>query len=184
MTRARHRSIRAAFLSLAAGLALVTAGCNPAEDLMASAPEPEELEPFDPGKLQLFYTLTLVQTLDLLKYNRDTMIIDVRTPDEFAVSHIAGAYNYWARSDDFLAEIGELDRGPKILIYGGEDVSVADHAVITMGEMGFRNVYRLIGGIDAWTAGDNPVVRDIPAPPAPAAAEEATATMPTVVIPR
>jgi rhodanese-related sulfurtransferase len=111
------------------------------------------------------------------------MIVDVRTPGEFAASHLEGAYNYDANSDEFIAAIGELERDPKILIYGGDDVALADRAVIAMGNMGFRNLYRLIGGITVWTEAGNPVIRDIPEtsrpPEGTAAAEPVVVTPPS-----
>jgi monothiol glutaredoxin len=82
------------------------------------------------------------------------LLIDVRTPDERAIATIEGARPF----DEALMQ--ELEQGAKdrpIVVYchhGGRSQRAAEQLV---GE-GFRDVYNLIGGIDAWSQEIDPSV--------------------------
>ena len=47
----------------------------------------------------------------------DVVIIDVRTPEEFAAGHVGDAVNLDAQSPDFAARIADLDPGAEYLVY-------------------------------------------------------------------
>lgn len=47
----------------------------------------------------------------------DTVIIDVRTPSEFAGGHLEGAINIDVQSSDFDAQIAELDPAGDYVVY-------------------------------------------------------------------
>lgn len=90
--------------------------------------------------------------------NADFAIIDVRTPDEFAEGHIEGAVLVNFRDDDFRDKVGELDRDKTHLIYcrsGARSAGARD----VMAELGFREVYNMLGGILGWEAAGHPVVQ-------------------------
>ncbi len=44
-------------------------------------------------------------------------VIDVRTPEEFAAGHLAGAVNINVQADDFDAKIGALDPEASYVVY-------------------------------------------------------------------
>jgi len=144
------------------------AGCNPSADLIPDAPAADEIPPFDPESLQLFFTLNVGQATSLLKNNPDAVIIDVRNADAFAEGHLPGALNFDVKSEGFRHEIDTLDRGTKILVYGGgesqKDIRTTDSAITRMKVLGFRNIYRITGGIEAWIDRGHPFVRDLPDP--------------------
>jgi rhodanese-related sulfurtransferase len=150
--------------------------CNPSADLIPKAPAADEIEPFDPDTMQLFYTLSIDQTFSLLKNNPDTVIIDVRTADDFAEGHLTGALNFDCEFEGFRQEVETLDRDAKILVCGsGEDTKAirsSDAALAKMKTMGFRDIYRMTGGYEGWQESGHPFVRDLPsAPAAPITAE-------------
>jgi rhodanese-related sulfurtransferase len=90
--------------------------------------------------------------------NPDFMIIDVRTPDEYASGHIENSVLINISGDDFEAKIGELDREGRYLVYcksGGRSRSAAGY----MQEQGFQEVYNMLGGIGAWISAGFPTVK-------------------------
>ncbi|MCL2463665.1 MAG: rhodanese-like domain-containing protein [Micrococcales bacterium] len=75
------------------------------------------------------------------------VVIDVRTPAEYAAGHLAGAVNIDIQAADFTARIGKLDRNGQYLLYCRSG-SRAGVAKTQMTGMGFTHVTNL-GSIDA-----------------------------------
>lgn len=160
---------------------MLMVSCNPAADLIPKAPDADEIEPFDPDKMQLYYTLSIDQTVALLKNSPDTLIVDVRNADDFAEGHIAGALNFDSQFEGFRQEIETLDQSAKVLVCGSgkntKAIRTSDAALSRLKTIGFRRVYRLTGGFEGWQEAGHPFVRDLPeatppvsgAPPATAA---------------
>jgi rhodanese-related sulfurtransferase len=83
-------------------------------------------------------------------------IVDVRTPEEYAAGHIAGAKNIDIASDTFEAELNKLDKTKPILVHcgaGGRSTT----SLSTFKKLGFKTVTHLDGGMKAWKAAGNPV---------------------------
>lgn len=81
-------------------------------------------------------------------------LFDVRTPAERAQSSIPGARLVDA---DVAAEIERLDKDAMLVFHchhGGRSQAAAEH----FRERGFRNVWNLAGGIDAWSRDVDPSV--------------------------
>jgi len=81
----------------------------------------------------------------------EVVLIDVRTPGEYASGFIPGAINIDFRSPDFSQRIDSLDKSGKYMLYckgGGR----SDKAAELMKEKAFENVRSLEGGLSAWTA--------------------------------
>lgn len=79
----------------------------------------------------------------------DTIIIDVRTPDEYKSGKIAKAKNINVASFDFMKEAQKLDKSKEILVYcrsGARSARAAD----MFAKLGFTKVSNLKGGIMAW----------------------------------
>lgn len=94
----------------------------------------------------------------------NTLLIDVREPDEYRQGHIAGAINIPRGMLEFRISnepgLQELDR--PIVIYCKTSGRAALSAV-ALQQMGFTRVISLAGGFDAWLAAGNQVTqpRDI-----------------------
>lgn len=55
---------------------------------------------------------------ELLDQNDGNLVLlDVRTPEEFATGHIKGAVNISATAPDFVSNIQELDKTKKYIVY-------------------------------------------------------------------
>jgi rhodanese-related sulfurtransferase len=83
------------------------------------------------------------------------VVIDVRTPAEYAAGHIAGAQNIDVESGDFAGRIASLDRAAAYLVYchsGRRSAIAADQ----MAAAGFKDIVDG-GGMDALVAAGAPV---------------------------
>lgn len=79
----------------------------------------------------------------------DFIVLDVRTPEEFAEGHLPGAVNVNALGSDFEARVGKLDRARTYLVYCRTGNRSA-RAVQVLSRMGFRSVYHMFEGIMGW----------------------------------
>ncbi|UCB44107.1 MAG: rhodanese-like domain-containing protein [Dehalococcoidales bacterium] len=96
--------------------------------------------------------ITVQEAFDLIEQeqdNPDFVIIDVRTPSEYADGHLENAVNIDFRADDFEAIISELDKDKTYVIYCRTGVRSAG-ARDVMEELGFNEVYNVLEGIIGW----------------------------------
>ena len=79
-----------------------------------------------------------------------SVILDVRTEEEFESGYIKGALNLDIRGGaDFIASVEELDKSKAYFVYCRSGAR-SGQACQLMGQMGFENVYNLEGGVLAW----------------------------------
>ena len=110
---------------------------------------------------QEIYDVTTDKASNLIQENAgnpDFMVIDVRTPEEYASGYIDTAVNIDYYTADFREQLAALDKDKTYLIYcrtGRRSAGARD----IMAELGFREVYNMSGGIVAWEAEGRPVVR-------------------------
>jgi rhodanese-related sulfurtransferase len=80
-----------------------------------------------------------------------TVLLDVRSPEEFAMGHIPGAINADINSPDFTAKAAQFDKKQSILVncHAGSRGAIAS---AELAKMGFKTVCNLEGGLDAWKA--------------------------------
>lgn len=90
--------------------------------------------------------------------NGDFVLLDVRTPAEFAAGHIEGAVPVDYRSSAFREELAGFDRAKTYLVYCRTG-SRSARALEILRELGFRSYYHLTGGIDGWLEEGLPAVR-------------------------
>lgn len=81
----------------------------------------------------------------------NTVVLDVRTPQEFAAGHLPGATNFDVESADFPQKIASLDKAATYAVYcrSGNRSKVA---MSSMQQAGFTQLFDLAGGINAWTS--------------------------------
>lgn len=83
-------------------------------------------------------------------------IVDVRTPDEFAAGHLAGAIEIDLNGPSFATEVAKLDRNGVYFVYCHSGHRSAT-AVAYLQQAGFTSIYELQGGIVAWQRAGLPV---------------------------
>ena len=94
----------------------------------------------------------------LMASNATPVLVDVREPEEYAVSHLKGAINLVPDATDFEA-LKEVPRDTPIVAYcsiGYRSSAMARK----LKEAGFTNVVNLEGSIFAWANDDNPVFQN------------------------
>lgn len=76
------------------------------------------------------------------------LLIDLRTPKEYAVSHFLGAINIpYEQLSDWTSH---LPKGVLIILYD-EDGTLSDQAAQTLNKSGFPEAKSLLGGLNEWT---------------------------------
>lgn len=103
-----------------------------------------------------------VAVTEALARDPDVVVLDVRTPEEYAAGHIPGAVNIDVNDDGFAARVAELDRSARYLVHCSANVPEgrSARAMSTMTGLGFDSLGNLVGGYAAWTEAGGPVVAE------------------------
>ena len=110
---------------------------------------------------QIVKTINTVESAEMIKKNlknKNFVILDVRTPEEYAKGHLANATNIDFKANDFAEKVGKLDKSKTYLVYCHSGHRSAS-AVEIMKTQSFQTLYNLDGGITQWTTDKNPVVK-------------------------
>lgn len=97
---------------------------------------------------QIAKDITVLEFSRLIKSNPG-QLIDVRTPAEVSKGAIEGSTNMNLFDDNFEAQIDKLDKTKPVYVYcasGGR----SGEAMEMMHKKGFKEVYNLEGGYNAW----------------------------------
>ena len=114
---------------------------------LTAEPQPEGFEP-----------LTAVQAQARMAAAPDAVILDIRTPAEFAAGHIKGAVNIDYYAPDFESRLAALDRNAEYFVY----CRSGNRSGLAMGvfsRLGFTRVKHLRSGIIDWEGAGLPLVR-------------------------
>ncbi|MBA7472978.1 Thiosulfate sulfurtransferase GlpE [subsurface metagenome] len=123
--------------------------------------EIETPPPAPPTPTQIIENVTPQEAFALIQDNQgnpDFVIIDVRTPEEFAEAHIENAINIDFYAQTFRDELDRLDKNKTYLIYCRSG-NRSGNALDIMTELNFREVYHISDGITKWQAAGLPVVK-------------------------
>lgn len=79
----------------------------------------------------------------------DLVVLDIRTPEEFAGPRLADSVNVDFYAADFASRLDELDKTATYVVYcrSGNRTS---QAIPIMRDLGFEVVYEVDGGIVSW----------------------------------
>jgi|SRR5690606_17334396 len=98
-------------------------------------------------------TKTEITTLDITQFDADTaengILIDVRTPEEYAEGHLPNAINIDVKDESFAEKMDEIKKNKNVYLYcktgkrSAKAVAIAD-------TLGFKNIYNLDGGFMSW----------------------------------
>ncbi len=138
-----------ALTTLATGL-LLTAGCgsDPSDPVAAASDEA-------PAGIRLVSVDDGVAALT--DPPADLVVLDVRTPEEFAQGHLEGAVMLDFYRTDFAAELDKLDKDVPYLLYCRSGNRSGQTATI-MSQLGFSDVADVDGGVVAWGEAGHPLV--------------------------
>ena len=79
----------------------------------------------------------------------DVIVLDVRTPEEYAGGHLDGAQSVDIYGADFKKTLESLDKSKPYYVYchsGGRSMQACEQML----SMGFTNVHNMEGGIRDW----------------------------------
>lgn len=124
-----------AFITLAA---LVSVACSKTE----------------PANAEVTSTIATVKTISAedaaqLVDKKNVTVLDLRTPEEFAEGHIAGALNINYHDENFETKIAELDRDASYVFHchsGGRSGNTEK----LLQRLGFTNANHMKSGIAGW----------------------------------
>ena len=92
----------------------------------------------------------------LRKEDKNAVVLDVRTPEEYKQGHIPGSIQIDFNSPDFEKEVAKLDKHKTYLVHcaaGGRSA----RACKKMDGLNFSKLYNLEGGMGAWEKAGKPV---------------------------
>ena len=109
------------------------------------------------------YKLSPAAFQKTINSNKNPVIIDVRTSEEFSSGALANAINVDFRDKYFETRVKDMDVKNVYFVYclsGGR----SENAATFMRKNGFKNVYEMAGGMLAWNKAGLPVTQSSNAP--------------------
>lgn len=105
---------------------------------------------FSPKNQKTMNELSPIEWAELQSQTPESVILDVRTEDEFESGYIKNALNLDIRGgSEFISSIEELDKSKAYFVYCRSGAR-SGQACQLMEQMGFEQVYNLEGGVLAW----------------------------------
>src|SRR5436190_6045442 len=96
----------------------------------------------------------------LLKEQKDVVVLDVRTPEEFDMGHLAGAKNFSVLDLEFAQQVAAVEGKPIVLHCASGSRSA--RALQVLRTKTFPMIYHMSGGYKAWVDAGKPVVSSAP----------------------
>ena len=94
-------------------------------------------------------SLISADSLKVMLNGEHGILLDVRTPEEFAEGHLPNAINIDYKNEGFSAALDTLDKTKQYEVYCRSGHRSNESAVM-MSKKGFKKVYDLEGGILKW----------------------------------
>ena len=124
-------------LALVATSAVLLTACSPSDTATIDTVSPQEAH-------------------EQLAGEPDTILLDIRTPEEFAQVRIPGAVNIDFYASDFAERLAELDRNRTYVVYCRSG-NRTRQAQSVFADLDFTSVHDVDGGIVAWSSVGLPV---------------------------
>ena len=102
------------------------------------------------NKAEVSYTqIGMDEAVSMMEEEKDYIILDVRTPKEFAEKHIPGAINI---PNETIGndEIEELPEKEQLILVYCRSGNRSKQASVKLAALGYTNIYEF-GGINEWT---------------------------------
>lgn len=109
------------------------------------------------GKAAVSKDVTADEAAALLKKRPDALVVDVRTPDEFAEGHIAGAKNVDFLGDHFEKGIAALPSDKPLIVHCAAGNRSAQAVAKIAALQKAHEVYHLKSGFNGWKSAGKPV---------------------------
>jgi rhodanese-related sulfurtransferase/predicted DsbA family dithiol-disulfide isomerase len=108
----------------------------------------------------IYKTITDLDAYNLLisKNEKNIILIDVRTPEEYQTGHLEKSLNIDYNSGDFKNQILKISKNKKIILYCKSGKRSSSSLEI-MEKLGFKEVYNIDGGIESWISHNLPIIK-------------------------
>ncbi len=107
---------------------------------------------------QVYERLNPTEFNNTLHQLDNALLMDVRTPGEYAEGHIQDAVNINVTASDFEKNIEKLDKDQPVLVYCRSGHR-SQKAAKLLQQHGFSKIYELSNGIMGWQSAGFPVVK-------------------------
>lgn len=107
-----------------------------------------------------FEKMTVTEAQKTAAESSDAIIVDVRTPTEYEMSHIPDAINVSVQDNSFEQMLAKLDPARTYIVHCTKNPADgrSSRAMLKMQELGFATLYSLEGGYIAWQEAGLPLV--------------------------
>jgi phage shock protein E len=106
---------------------------------------------------QAFELVTPVAAVEVIEeQSSDVVILDVRTPEEYAAGHVADSVNIDFYAADFAQQLDLLPKDVPYVVYCRSG-NRSGSTMPIMEELGFTELWDVDGGILAWNAAGLPI---------------------------
>jgi len=133
------------------------AACSQADSPTAEAQQAPQQSVQKAAEMQVTH-VDASKALETMRARPDLVVIDVRTPGEYASGHIDGAINIDFKNANFATEIAKLDGSQDYLIHcrsGGRST----RSLTLFKEAGFSHIIHMDGGMIGWDKVELPTVK-------------------------
>lgn len=103
--------------------------------------------------------ISVIEAYEMLETDDELYVLDVRTDAECAKGKLPGATQIDYYRSDFLKQTDKLDKEQALLVYCAVGGRSGD-AVKQLKKQGFKKVYNVKGGINAWNANQLPIIKE------------------------
>tara|TARA_B100001093_G_scaffold74685_1_gene65427 strand:- start:198 stop:635 length:438 start_codon:yes stop_codon:yes gene_type:complete len=96
-----------------------------------------------------FENIKAIEATKMIEKNPDMMVLDIRTPEEFASGHIPASINIDYKAENFESELKKLDRSKSYLMHcrsGRRSTAALD----IFSKLGFDHIIHIDDGILGW----------------------------------
>jgi enamine deaminase RidA (YjgF/YER057c/UK114 family)/rhodanese-related sulfurtransferase len=96
-----------------------------------------------------------IEEFEALRQQKDVVVLDVRSPDEFAEGHVPGAKNVNVQDKSFADKAGQLDKSKTYVVYC-QSGRRSERARMAMDKLGLK-VTNFTGSMNEWMKSKKPV---------------------------
>jgi rhodanese-related sulfurtransferase len=148
-------------------LTAVLGGCGSDKEANSASTSSTTAEPMDSSDgsdgdqstEEVVTELSPTEAATILADDPPEVILDVRTPEEYASGHIESAQNIDFQAADFDSKIAALDPSATTFVYCRSG-NRSSQAVAAMRSAGFTDILHLSDGVIGWEGAGLPLVQD------------------------
>ena len=113
----------------------------------------------DDDSQDLVTTIEVNAAKEFVARHENAVIMDVRTPVEYEMSHIPGAVNVNVQDESFEGMVVALDPTKTYIVHCARNPGNgrSNRALETLQSLGFKHLYSLEGGYVAWKDAELPL---------------------------